>query len=411
MSEILVVLVSGRGALAPLAGVPTVQRHVQAGKALGLDVIIVFPPERHALGAEIGGLVEGQSHCIPADAFEASLPSGPVLAVAAEWYLSMAALAEVAELAGRQPDGRAFGHASERGFASVPVALVRSDEAVAVSMRLGAMSAATALAALPHNEEARVALDARSEQRLSDNVSTAHAEGKLVDHVFGPRHVPPGLRLRPVLVPRLARLLRVTEFGPATISTMKIFVGFVAAWVIGGGTWTEGLAGALLYFAARLVGASGAVLARAGLADDGLREKLDFAGDTVLHFAMLWSIAGGPARGDNAIALAILATAGVLVSSGVAYVFVLKESWKARHRRVGQAPVSLPPGHDFIARFVRRDGIAYALLFAAAAGRLDLFLFAAAVASHLFYVLWMFAGPRTRSRHDAGPTMAFGRPA
>ena len=407
MTGTLVVLVSGRGALAPLAGVPSVQRHVLAGKALGLDVVIVFPPERHALGAEIGGLVEGEARCIPADEFAASPCPGFVLAVAAEWYLSLAVLAEVMDLADGLADGRAFGHVVERGFASIPVARIRGDEALAVAARLGAQSAATAMAALPHREDTRVELDARSEQRLSDNVSTAHAEGKLVDHVFGPRHVPPALRLRPVLVPRLARLFSVVDLGPATISTMKIFVGLLAAWLIGDGSWAGGLAGALLYFAARVIGASGAVLARAGLPDDGLRERLDFAGDTVLHFGMLWGIAGGPARGDHAVALAMLATAGVLISTGVAYVSVLQDSWKGRRREAGQAPAAYPPGHDFVVRFVRRDGIAYALLFAAAAGRLDLFLWAAALASHLFYVLWILARPG----RNAGPTMAFGRPA
>lgn len=408
MSETLIVLVSGRGALATLAGVPSVQRHVQAGKALGLDVVVVYPPERHALGAEIRGLLDHDASCVPADVFASGPPTGTVLAVAAEWYLSLAALAAVKDHEGE----RAFGHVSERGLASVPVARVRGDEAVAVAQQLGSLSAATALAALPHDPALRIPLDARSEQRLSDNVSTAHAEGKLVEHVFGPRRVPPVLRLRPVLAPHLARVFRATGLGPEAISTIKLLLGLAAAWVIGGGSYADGLAGALLYFGARLVGASGAVLARAGLPDDGSREKLDFAGDSVLHFALLWSIVGGPARGDAAIALAAVATVGVLVSTGVAYVFVLKDSWRLRHRGAdapaeGRTPAALPPGHDFVARFVRRDGIAYALLFAAIAGRLDLCLWAAAVASHLFYLLWILARPR----RDAGATMAFGRPA
>src|SRR5690349_936997 len=57
MAAMLVVFVSSRGALATLAGVPSVERHVQAGKTLGFDVTVVYPPERRALGAEIRGLV------------------------------------------------------------------------------------------------------------------------------------------------------------------------------------------------------------------------------------------------------------------------------------------------------------------------------------------------------------------
>lgn len=404
MCDTLVVLVSGRGALATLAGVPSVQRHVQSARTLGLDVVLVYPPERHALGAEIRSVMDGAVRCIPADEFARSAPTGRVLAVAAEWYLSLASLAAVKD----RPGDRAFGHVSERGIASVPVARIPGSEAVPVALQLASTSAAAALAALPHDIAERVDIDARGEQRLSDNVSTAHAEGKLVEHIFGSRHGPPALRLRPVLAPPLARLLGGAELGPAAISAIKLFVGLASAWAIGGGGYASGLAGALLYFAARLIGVSGAVLARAGLADDGSRERLDFAGDTVLHFALVWSVAGGLAPGNHAIALAVVATTGVLVSTGVAYVFVLHESWKLRHgHHAGRTVPPLPAGHEFVARFVRRDGIAYALLFAAAAGRLDLLLWASAVASHLFYVLWLLARPR----RDAGPTMAFGRPA
>jgi hypothetical protein len=405
MSGTMVVLVSGRGALAALAGVPSVQRHVRTARTLGLEPLLVFPPERHALGAEIRSLLGDDVACMAADDFARTPPQGPVLAVAAEWYLSLAALTAVKSHEG----ARAFGVLRERGFASVPVARIPIEQLVAVAGQLGERSASHALAALAQSARdttEQVELDARSEQRLSDNVSTAHAEGKLVEQVFGARHLPPAFRLRPVLVPRLARLLHATDLDPAALSTAKLGLGLAAAWWIGAGGYAEGLAGALLYFAARLIGASGAVLARAGVAGDEARERLDFAGDTVLHFALLWGVAAGVGGGGSAVALAVVATLGILLSTGIAYVFVLKDSWSAR-RGVGPAPLSFPPGHDFVARFVRRDGIAYALLFAAVTGRLDLLLWAAAVSSHLFYILWLVGRPR----RDAGPTMALGRPA
>jgi hypothetical protein len=43
---------------------------------------------------------------------------------------------------------------------------------------------------------------------------------------------------------------------------------------------------------------------------------------------------------------------------------------------------------NFASRFSRANGPAYALLAAALLGRLDLFLWAAAITSHLFYLLW-----------------------
>lgn len=424
MPKTLVVLVSTRGAMATLAGVPAVERHVQAGRTLGMDVVVVYPPERRALGAEIRGLVENDAACLPADQFADQYEGDPVsgeeerglMVVAAEWYLSLSAIVAIRDA----PYSRIFGRVCERGCVSVPVARVGRAEAAAVARQLGATSAAAALAAFLDARTPAMDLDSRSEQRLSDNVSAAHAEEKLIENLFGPHRVLPLLRLRPTFAPVLARAFSATALGPAGISAVKLAFGLGAAWVLGGGSYAQGLLGAVLYFLARLIGASGIVLARASLSDNDVREKLDLAGDTILHIALLWSLAGGPARGDGAMLLAILATTGVLLSTGVAYVFVLKETWQARRREdarfLDEEGIPLPAGapradtsatgDEFVSRFVQRDGIAYALLFAAATGSLDLFLWAAAVASHLFYVLWLLARPRR-----AGGAMPLGRPA
>ncbi|HEY2773031.1 MAG TPA: hypothetical protein VGK20_03140 [Candidatus Binatia bacterium] len=410
MSETLVVLVSGRGALAKLAGVPSVLRHVHAARMLGLGVVVVYPPERRALGAEIRGIVEPDALCIPADRFVAEFGFGEstMLLVAAEWYLAIAAVVAIRDAS----EPVLLGRVCERGCVSVPIARVTREDAVDIALRLGTTSAAAALSGLLVGPEATLDLDAHSEQRLSDNVSTAHAEEKLIETLFGPPQLLPLLRLRPTLAPLLARRFNDTALGPAGISAIKLVIGLAAAWIIESGSYAAGVSGALLYLAARIVGAAGIVLARASFADGDVREKLDLAGDTVLHIALLWSLAGGPARGHGAVALAVVATVGVLVSTGIAYVFVLRDSWLSRQaasqrgeRRPGGESASAT-GDEFVSRFVQRDGVAYALLFAAAAGRLDLFLWAAALASHLFYVLWLITRPR-----DDGRTMALGKAA
>jgi hypothetical protein len=415
MAAMLVVFVSSRGALATLAGVPSVERHVQAGRTLGLDVTVVYPPERRALGAEIRGLVEDDAACIPADQLADHLakhgvesgsanrdqaPFSGVLVIAAEWYLSMATILAVRNAGAR----RVFGRTCERGCVSVPVARVDAGDVLAVAAQLDTASAAVTLASMLGPGTASVDLDSRGEQRLSDNVSTAHAEEKLVENLFGPHRMLSVLRLRPTLAPLLARRFSETELGPAGISAIKLVVGLAAAWILGGSSYAAGLAGAVLYFVARLIAASGIVLARASLSDNDVREKLDLAGDTVLHLALLWALAGGAAHESGGVVLAAVATVGVLVSTGIAYVFVMREGRDARRR--GAAVGGMSAGDEFVSRFVQRDGVAYALLFAAVAGRLDLLLWAAAVASHLFYVLWLITRPRRE-----GGTMAIGRPA
>ncbi len=415
MSAPFVVFVSSRGALAALAGVPSVERHVEAGRTLGLDVVVVFPPERRALGAEVRGFVHPEAACIPADQLAGHLarrfgdPSAApgeadanVLVVAAEWYLSLSAIAAV-----RNADGdRAFGRVCERGCVSVPVARISAEEAVGIADQLGTTSAAAALGALPDASSLSIDLEPNGEQRLSDNVSIAHAEDKLIQNLFGPPRFLPLLRLRPTLAPVLARRFNDTAIGPAAISTIKLAVGLLAAWVLGGGTYANGLAGAGLYFFARLIGASGIVLARASLADGDVREKLDLAGDTVLHLALLWSLAGGAARDGGGVLLAAIATVGLMVSTGIAYVFVLRQARDARKRTGTSAPQAGSAVDELVSRFVQRDGVAYALLFAAVTGTLDLFLWAAALASHLFWILWLLLRPR---REDGA--MALGRSA
>src|SRR3569832_222843 len=125
MRETLAVFVSGRGALATLAGVPSVERCVQAGRTLGLDVVVVYPPERRALGAEIRGMVEADAACISADQYVDQLESIPEnargpLVVAAEWYMSLANIVAVRDASSE----RVFGRVCERGCVSVPIARV-----------------------------------------------------------------------------------------------------------------------------------------------------------------------------------------------------------------------------------------------------------------------------------------------
>lgn len=397
-TDTLIVMVSGRGALARLAGVPSVLRHLATAHHLGMEGIVVFPAAMRALGAEVSGLVGSAARCLSSDEFQ-RLENGDdemVTAVSAEWYLSPA------PLRGRR-ERRVIARVCQRGVISAPMARISLAEAKAVAKNLGVYSAASALARLIDSDIVVVDLPLRHAQRLSDNISTRHAENKLADTLFGPNRGLSLVRVKRRLAPMVARTLARTPLRPVGIAVVKLATGLCAAWVIGNPGYSAGVAGAVAFFSARIIGAAGAVMARAGLRDNGIREKLDLAGDTVVHVAVLWSLAGGPARARGSIALAVVATAGVLASTAVAYVFVLQELWTTRGRDDREGPT----GDEFVARFTQRDGIAYALVFAAVIGRLDLFLLAAALASHLFYLLWLIA----RQRRRGGGTLQLRRAA
>ena len=395
-ADTLVVMVSGRGALARLAGVPSVLRHLSAARQRGMKSVVVYPATRRALGAEVSGVVASQARCVSSEQFQREIGADDqlVTVVSAEWYLSPAPLRGRREL-------RILTRVTERGAISSPLARITLGEAKAIAKKLDVESAAASLARLLNPEVAVIDLPPRTEQRLSDNVSTRHAESKLVDTLFGPNEGMSLARVKHWVAPMLARLLARTPLGPLGIAIAEFGCGLAAAWIIVGSGYRAGVAGAALFFFARLLGAAGAVLARAGLRDSDRREKLELIGDTIVHVAMLWSLAAGPARGNHAFLLAGIATAGVLASTAVAYKFVLQELWATRGRDDRDGPTS----DEFVARFTQRDGIAYALLFAALIARLDLFLLAAAVASHLFYVLWLI----TRQRGKGGRTLQLRR--
>ncbi|HYB98439.1 MAG TPA: hypothetical protein VEC57_04820 [Candidatus Limnocylindrales bacterium] len=394
MAEPFVVLVSGRGALTRLAGVPSVVRHVAAAHRLRMTPVVVVPASLQALLAEIAGLIGTRAQCISAPRFAEGLQPGDesrlAMVVSAEWYLSLGALLGVRA----RRERRVLARVCERGAIAVPLGRISLAEARAVAARLASVSASTALAELLEHDGAVLDLNPRDEQRLSDNVSAAHAESKLVETLFGAPRGLGAVRVKRRLAAGLARVLSATPLRPARLATLKLFAGLTAAWILGGTSYEAGIAGALLFLGSRVLGAAAAVMARAGFADSGLREKLELAGDTVVHIAMLWSVAGGPAGGGGALALAAIATIGLMISTALAYIYVLHDLWTARERAGSYEPSS----DEFVSRFTQRDGIAYALLFAALIGRLDLLLWGAAVASHLFYLLWLLARQRAAAR-------------
>ena len=390
MSGMLVVLVHGRGALAKLAGVPSVERHVHAGESLGRKVVVVFPDELVALGVELQGICGQAADCLPASRFAAMAEgrSDDAIAVSAEWYLSAAAMAaaESAQAGPGQHAARFFGRAIERGSVAIPVARVASGELAALAGRLHQLPAASLLASLDRSGAVTLDLDPADEQRLSDNVSTAHAEGKLMRNLFGGRAGTSPAGMRSALAPRLARAFHDTRLGPVGISATKLMAGLGAALLLQSSGWAGSLAAAVLLLGARLVGAAGAVLAQASFVTHRDRDRLEAAGDGILFLAVAWAIAGPAHAVEHGVALAVAATLGAA------------------------ATACLPRGaspDDAASRAVHREGFAWAMLLAALVDRLDLLLWAAALASHLE---WMFALAFLRDRnHPAeGANLAAG---
>ncbi len=388
----MVILVGGRAALSRVGGVPSVVRHVAAAERLGLAPIVVFPASLGALGAETAGILAVLCPFIVASAVADYLPAEEpwTLASAADWYLSFGTTLSFKE----RTSGPARARVVERGAPAAPLARVATNSLATLCDEL-----ATTPAALLLERATRTAIvfepESTDQQRLGDDASQAAAEEKLLASVFGRRSLLDAGRPRRELAALLAPPLASLDSDFTWLSMLKNAAGLVAALLLLAPGYGAGIAGALFYFAVRILDGALALAARAVVGESAWREKLDAGGDTVMQIAVLWAIALRPDAPPEATLLAAFACLGLVVATGLAWSFVLRDIWAAHSTR----SLVDEPADEFLSRFVQRDGVAVALLFAALLGRLDLFLWGAAAAAHLFYILWLLA----RSRRSASP--------
>ena len=145
-----------------------------------------------------------------------------------------------------------------------------------------------------------------------------------------------------------------------------------------------GVTAAALYLVSRVLDAVAGDLARAAVKPKARGDKFDVIGDLLAHLCIIWAIAARSGWATGQIVAALATTLGLLASGVMTYRRVLKPVWAAealgiRHR---------VRRDNFASRFSRANGPAYAFVVAALVGRLDLFLWGTAFASHLFYLAW-----------------------
>ncbi|MFT4571826.1 MAG: hypothetical protein ACI8TX_000246 [Hyphomicrobiaceae bacterium] len=387
----MVILVGGRAALCRVAGIPSVVRHVAAAQQLGLRAIVVFPRALAALGAEIAGAVSGRCPCVVVEDLERELGDDNdelVIVSAADWYLSFGTIHSFAQ----RTHGFARARVVERGAPAAPLARIPRTLLPRVCEDLATESVAR-IVEFATRQAVVFEPEAGDRQRLSDDVSITAAEEKLVASVFGKPPLFDAGRPRRELAIHLAKPLARVGLDFAVLSMAKNAGGLAAATILFAPGYGAGLLGALAYFLVRALDGALAVAARASIGENARREKLDAAGDTVMQLAVLWAIALRPDMGPEGIGLASFASLGLVIATGLAWTFVLRDLWAAHSSK----SLVDEPADEFLSRFVQRDGAAVALIFAALIGRLDLFLWSAAAAAHLFYIIWLTARSRRKT--------------
>jgi hypothetical protein len=386
----VLVLVAGRTALARVGGIASVARHVATARRLGFDPIVIYPARMRALGAEIAGELNDETPCVPSADFvcAAGEDDALVLVIAGDWYVSPQAVVAFND----HTSGTAVARFEERGRWVAPVARMRCSDVRAVVARLEDGPPAELILSAADAGDEVVPLLVSERHRLSDNVAVEHCEDKLFASLGEgdePWHV--ALLHDFVSIPMARRLAR-TRTTPAEIAAAKIVLGLGAAWMLTAGGYRSAVLAAALLVLSRILDAISADLARAAVRESPQNDRFDLAGDLAVQLAVVWAIAYRLGT-TTATVLAAVASAGILVSAAVSYLRVFRRVWDAQARGERHDV----PRANYGARFARRNGPAYGLLAAALLGRLDLFLWAAALVGHLFYLGWLRAKePSTR---------------
>ena len=383
----VLVLVTGRTAVAKVGGIKAIRRHVATARYLELEPIVLFPARMMTLGAEISGELDGLTSCVPASEYARAVAEqggsdDEVLVIAGDWFISPKAIVDFNDAT----HGPAVARFEDRGRIYAPLARIRIGDLERIIPELDTQPVSELIHRTVDPNARIVTLPVTERHRLSDNVAISRCEAKL----FGlrsekrpPIHVEWMEKLAAI---PLATRLAATPITPLQVSGLRIIVACVAAWILArGGHWT-GILGAAVYGLSRIFDATAGHLARAAVRPHSQGERTDVIGEFLTSVIIVWALAIRPEAGDYATIAASIATAGLVISALLAVVKVFGPAWRAADRK-GLTHVN---PDNFASRFARSQGTAIALLIAALAGRLDLFLWASAAASHVFYLVWLY---------------------
>ena len=391
-----VILVSGRTAVAKVGVVPSVVRHVEAARSLGLRPMVVYPPKMRVLGAEIEGLLDERVDSVAADRLPFQDPTEAVLVLAADWYISLRAMAAFAAT----EETPALARVAERGMVSFPMAKVTVSALETALKRLGSVAPGPLLSRMAGTNRHIMSLEARYQHRLSDDRSIGHAEDKALGRIVGPRFGLDPARLKRLVATPLIRMVASRRALWWPLLAMKPLVGLAAAWVLAEPSYGAGLAGALLLWGCRILDAAASGVARLTVRDNVRREQLSIITDVGILVVIILALLVRYAGDGPVFVYGTTAALGIVIGAAVLYRLVLRNAWIARAR--GNYS-SLAVG-GLAPRFAHGDGATYGVILAALMGRLDLFLAAAALASHLFYIFWLVSVRGATDGSGAGGT-------
>ena len=245
-----------------------------------------------------------------------------------------------------------------------------------------------------------VSLDGAVCARISDAQSVRAAEAVLCEHLRAQSAESDGplahwLDRRISL--RLSRwLVAHTQLRPNQITLIGTTLGFVAAALLGVGSYWSGVLGTLLFLCVTIIDGCDGEMARLTFRESSFGQKLDVITDNLVHVAIFVGLAVGMYRGDPDgpyLTLVAILLGGFALTSAVTYFFLVRRpgfsrpdtppvSWK------GHVRLRLLQGFEAM---MNRD-FAYLLVVLGLCGRLHWFLWGAAFGTYGFALLliWIY---------------------
>ncbi|MBU6433259.1 MAG: CDP-alcohol phosphatidyltransferase family protein, partial [Nitrospirae bacterium] len=190
---------------------------------------------------------------------------------------------------------------------------------------------------------------------------------------------------------RFTRMFLAAGFSPNAVTILATLVGMVAAAGFGVGTYSAGIIAALLFQLAAIIDCCDGEVARLTFTESSFGAWLDIAMDNVVHMAIFGGIAAGSylrVSGSEG-AWVPLALGSAAVAGNALSFWLVTRAQKIKSVNGWKTPVQAAWSDFMLKNVASRDFSVIVLIFAVI-GKLDWFLWMAAIGSLVFSFLMLW---------------------
>src|SRR5213594_229791 len=186
----------------------------------------------------------------------------------------------------------------------------------------------------------------------------------------------------------LTRLFLRIGLSPNAITVLSLFIGLMAAGLFALGGYMAGVIGSLLFQLSAIVDCCDGEVARLTNRQSRFGQQLDIAADNVVHMAIFAGVAWGlflqqePGSGSW---LPLALGAAAVLANGLAF-WLVPRALTLREQRAWSTPLKATWA-EFLFKNVTSRDFSVVLLVFALVGKLEWFLWLAAVGSNIFWIM------------------------